>query len=501
MLRISALLYLCLFLVVSACTGTKSVADLVPEKRDLQDERLLPLRDTIQDWIDRGLIPSMAVGVIHRGEVLWLQAYGKADIEAARSATPQTIYALGSLSKSISSTGVMTLVEQGKISLDDTVNPLIRPARLRSDHWSADSVLVWHVLNSSAGLPHGWASYNNIGDVPVTDAQKDALFHQYATVALPPGRYVHYANYSFGVADMIMERVSRMELEDYLQQALFQPLGMQHSRSRYFSAQEEQYAQLYHRDLSVAGHSYSIPYGGLGYYASAADLLRYARLHLKHQLPSSSQVLHPDRIERMQNFDRSDIFQLGWHHAGHAIISNGSVTGANSNLTLVPDEDLAVVCLTNVTSFNGYADQMADRIIDALLPDLVKQMTYEKYVAEYENPYQPTPELAGTWSGTVDAVGEEIPIQLSFPEDGSVMITLGSEAAQPLENTVYNRRSRLTGTFSGKVAAPGYVPQEPRRMELMLQRVADGQLSGYVGINFSNDKGGFRFGAPVFLRR
>jgi CubicO group peptidase (beta-lactamase class C family) len=72
----------------------------------------------------------MALAVAWREEILWMNAYGMADKEKRIPATPQTSYALGSLSKSISATGVMTLVEKGILDLEQPVNPLLNTVPL-----------------------------------------------------------------------------------------------------------------------------------------------------------------------------------------------------------------------------------------------------------------------------------------------------------------------------------------------------------------------------------
>lgn len=490
-----------LMLPLPGCKSQESSLSKIPGSASLQDERLQVVRDTIQSWIDQGLIPSMSVGVLYRGQVIWLEALGLADIRQKVAATPQTIYPLGSMSKSISATGVMTLVDSGRLDLEASVNAEISPAKLKSFRWPADSVKVWHILNSAAGIPHGWTSFNTPTEYPSTDAEKDRLLEHYGIITLPPGKHFYYSNYSFGVADLIMERVSGLPLEVYLQQALFQPLEMPNTHSTYFPDLNAPYAMTYHRDLSEAGRLNSIPYGGLGYYSSAEDLLHYARMHLK-QMPDKSSPLSQGAIDLMHDFPQSsaDRFGLGWHNMGHALVSNGSVTGANSNLTLVPEHQLAIVCLTNVTSFNGYADQAAERILDLLIPDLEKVITYEKYVAEYETPYQLNPQLAGSWLGTIKAHQEDLPIRLQFPENGTVRLQIGAEAPQLLENVIFNRHQELNAQFSGKIPLPQYDGEQPLRYELVLYPEGE-NLVGHVAAGFSNERGGFRYGVFVWLER
>lgn len=490
----------CLYLL-TACNKSQGQpsSPAIPSALALQNEKLMPIRDTILDWIAQHRIPSMAVAVVYQGQLIWLEALGMADLKQQIAATPQTIYPLGSMSKSISATAVMTLVENGQLDLDASVNALIAPGRLQAYQWNADSVKVWHILNSAAGIPHGWTTFRDSSAYPKTDRDKDLLLARYGIITLPPGKYFHYSNYSFGIADLIMERVAMMPLENYLQQALFNPLGMRHSHSTYLPDLQAPYAMTYYRDFSEAGRLNSIPYGGLGYYSSAEDLVHYAMLHLQLY---SGKVLSPDNIELMHHFPRTSArrFGLGWHDMGHGLVSNGNVTGANSNLTLIPEEGLAVICLTNITSYESCTDQLADLIINALLPELVKQVTYESYVAEYETPYRPVPELAGKWSGTIKGYGQDLPIRLEFPADGKVYIQVGAAERQALEEVIFNRYGFLNTNFSGSIPLPQYDGTTPNNNELVLY-LDDGQLVGHIAAAFSNDQGSFRYGVFTSLQR
>ena len=92
--------------------------------------RFSAIEEEIRACVTKGEFPSLAIGVVQDGKIIWAETFGWADRERRVAATPQTAYGLASLGKSITATAVMTLVEQGKVGLDMTVGKIIQPDRL-----------------------------------------------------------------------------------------------------------------------------------------------------------------------------------------------------------------------------------------------------------------------------------------------------------------------------------------------------------------------------------
>ena len=116
-----------IMLILSAFPAVVDTYGQIPEAIQTTvapDPMFETIRANILERVESGEIPSMAVAVSQRGEIIWEEAFGWADRESGIPATPETVYPLGSLSKSITATGIMILVERGVIGLDDPVgNP------------------------------------------------------------------------------------------------------------------------------------------------------------------------------------------------------------------------------------------------------------------------------------------------------------------------------------------------------------------------------------------
>ena len=111
------------------------------------------LRQWIQAQLVRGDVPSLSVAVARDGQILWEEGFGWADRERQVRATPHTRYSLASISKPMTATGLMVLVEEGRVDLDRPVNEYLGHPALRVRVGSAHAATVRRVANHTAGLP------------------------------------------------------------------------------------------------------------------------------------------------------------------------------------------------------------------------------------------------------------------------------------------------------------------------------------------------------------
>ncbi len=117
------------------------------------DDRFEPVRQRIERALHNTNLPSMAVAVAHNGEIIWEQGFGLADRENRVPATEHTLYSLASISKPITATGLMVLVERGLVDLDKPINEYLGEAKLRARVGNADDATVRLVANHTSGLP------------------------------------------------------------------------------------------------------------------------------------------------------------------------------------------------------------------------------------------------------------------------------------------------------------------------------------------------------------
>lgn len=174
-------------------------------------------------------IAGVTVSVVRDGELFFAKGYGFADVEQGRPVTPEeTLFRVGSVSKMFVWTAVMQLVEQGLLDLDADVETYL-DFELPDD--SLGPVTLRHLLTHTPGFEDkalGLFSHDPADLRPPGEVLAQAGIKQ----VYPPGQISAYSNYGAGLAGYVVERVSGMPFEAYVEQNIFLPLGMEHSTFR-----------------------------------------------------------------------------------------------------------------------------------------------------------------------------------------------------------------------------------------------------------------------------
>jgi len=165
--------------------------------------------------------PSASIAVVRGGVIAYEHAYGDARIAPRTAATPAMRYAIGSVSKQFTTTAVLLLQEEGKLSLDDKV------AKWFPQLTRAGDISVRQLLSMTSGYQDYWPQ-----DYVFTDMQHpataQAIMERWAAKGLDfePGTRWQYSNTNYMIAASIVERVTRMRFMDFLRQRIFAPLKM-----------------------------------------------------------------------------------------------------------------------------------------------------------------------------------------------------------------------------------------------------------------------------------
>ncbi len=318
----------------------------------------------------QGGAPGMAIAVVRDGKVVYSGGYGYADPASRAAATPQTRFAIGSLSKQFAAVSVLSLVQHGKLSLNDKVATFFPKLP------NADEMTIRELLNQTSGLhnypdtrEHAWPLSGSVDpgaiiDVLATDKPDFA-----------PGAHYAYSNSNYTVLAAIVQKVTGMPFAQYLQQSIFSPLGMSRSGYGYALQQTGDLAVPYVAGKPAPKAVTLDLYAGAGAIVStASDMALWDEALLGGSLLDAqgmNLLFTPGRPADAQSIygmgfivDTLDGHPYMWHN-GYAPGAGGYCYNA-----IFPQQHLAVVILTNgdISSEQGKPETLAARIFESYVP-------------------------------------------------------------------------------------------------------------------------------------
>lgn len=417
-------------------------------------DRFDSVRALIRKLVLDGSVPSVSVAVAQHGKIVWEQGFGWANREERIPANENTMYSLASISKTMTATALMTLVQAGKVDLDKPINDYLGDARLKARIGNADDATVRRVANHSSGLPLHYQFF--FSNEPYQTPSYDETILRYGNLVTIPGEHYQYSNLGFGIIGYVLSRVSGESYPDFMRQAVFLKLGMTHTSVDISNGLEKFQAIRYDSKGAPIPFYITDHPAASEIYSSAHDLVRFGMFHLKDHLPDQAQILTDASIDAMHQptvkvSDNSG-YGIGWAvgdrpEGYHTLSHNGDMPGVSTTLMLVPSEDIAVVVLTN-TMFNR--TPIVDAIFKVLLPKWQATSHSPELPVVSSSPFSSGPDLLGTWKGTLHTYQSDLPVTFQFLPSGDVHVQIADELESLLDN-VHFQDGWLTGEAWGDV--------------------------------------------------
>jgi CubicO group peptidase (beta-lactamase class C family) len=441
------------------------------------------VRDTIRALMTRANVPSVAVAVARGHQIIWEEGFGWADRERMIRATPNTMYSLASISKPMTATGLMTLVERGKIDLDKPANDYLGVGKLTGLAGDASGATVRRVMSHTAGLPLHYQFYYANQSYPVVS--NDETIARYGILVNPPGEVYEYSNLGYGIIDQIMSRSSGQDYADFMRANVFMPLGLTHTSVGIAPGLEPYVAQRY--DLKQR----LIPFydfdhrGASAIFSSAHDLVRFGMFHLKDHLADQRAILKDSTITAMQQAVAPANYGLGWivdERNGLKFVSHtGGMPGVQTGLNLYPAEDVAIVVLINAVADAPKVTHEIERII---LPRYAEAQRLTQTPPPAKTAFRPPNELVGEWSGTIRTWDRSMPLTVAIKPDGDVHVHVEGQM-EALLNDAKWENNELTGRFAGTIPTSD-ASRWPHEILLSL-RLRNAALSGMAAAVTTTD--------------
>lgn len=418
------------------------------------EERLIGALDPVA-------LPSIAFGVSRGTEVLLLGASGTANKSNSRPSTPHTPYSLASISKPMTATALMRLVQTGAIDLDAPINEYLGEAKLQSRAGSAGDATVRRVANHTAGLPLHFQFF--YADEPFERPPMDETIRRYAKTYTEPGAHYQYSNLGYGLLDYVIERVSGKPYAHYMAEELFQPLGMTQSA---IDAPEGAAIPYGQDGVGYPWYTFDHP-GGSAAFSSVEDLLKFGKFHLGLGPALLSKETLTEMHRRTAVSSGLHGYGVGWgiteDRLGFRIVQHtGSMGGVSTILRLVPELDLVIATVSNGES--SLAFRSTDEALAAVSSEFRERLAAE--VAVPGPASEPVPsELHGNWTGAIETYEGErrLELRIDSPMTGTAVL----DGAEHPVDELQLRGGRLLGVFDGDLRTSD-ASRRPYRIHLDL---------------------------------
>jgi CubicO group peptidase (beta-lactamase class C family) len=353
---------------VAAQQATPAVANSGTVSRDQVKSALTKLDALIENAMTTTGVPGAAVAVVYQDEVVYERAFGVREVGKPDAITPETVFQLASMSKSISSTLVAAVVGDGATTWDAVASEILPEFKLSEPWWTAQ-VTLRDLFSHRSGLP----AYAGDGLTATFGYERDESVHRlrYISPASPIRTAFAYTNLGLSVAAYAAAEAAGQTWEELADERLFAPLGMTTSSYRLsdYASRANKAAPHYRtRDGNwelgdVTDSDAASPAGGVS--TNVRDLTQWMRLQLGggvfegDEVVASAPLLETRRPQILEGSppDPADgpalFYGLGWrmhydergrlqvHHIGD--FSSGFRTG----VSLLPTAGLGIVVLTN----------------------------------------------------------------------------------------------------------------------------------------------------------
>jgi CubicO group peptidase (beta-lactamase class C family) len=325
-------------------------------------------------------IPGLAVAVVHGDGTVFADGYGVRTRGEDAEIDAETVFQVASISKSISATVTASQVSEGIVDWNDRVIDHL-PGFALSDPWVTDHLEIGDLYSHRSGLPH--AAGDDLEDIGYDRA---AILERLRLQPLAPFRGAYnYANFGITAAAEAVAAAAGTSWDVLADQALYGPLGMEHTSSRYDDFLSEQnraslharvdggFAPLYQRDADEQS-----PAGGVS--SNVQDLAKWLRLLLADGSYQGEELIQPQALmpaltaqsisayssrpgDRTGHYGYG--FNVGTQPGGRVAVghSGAFALGAGTTFQILPDADLGIVVLTNAAPV-GAAEALAASFLD-----------------------------------------------------------------------------------------------------------------------------------------
>jgi CubicO group peptidase (beta-lactamase class C family) len=411
----------------------------------------------LDPWLDGFMTNALRVNVVEGavvvvvkdGKILTQKGYGYADAAKRIPVDPEnTIFRPGSISKLFVWTAVMQLSEQGKIDLDADINTYLDFKIIGK---AGAKITVRHLMTHRAGF-EDYGKSGILSDPSQRQPLRQWLMRYTPKRIFAPGSTPAYSNYGTSVAGYIVQRVSGMPFETYVERNIFAPLGMKHSSFR--QPLPKSLSPFMSQGYDLAGgeaEPFEVLNGVSGILsASSGDMARFMIAHLNAERVTDGKLFKPDTAKLMyrtvvKNFPRLNGMALGFYEMntnGRRVLAHGGdLNWFHSDLSLFIDDGVGIYISMNSAGndkmdirtelFRAFADRyMPNAALDSTVEPKMARLHIEQVAGHYIG----TRRLESSFARIVNLLGE---VSVSEGEKGELLVSGGGQTKSFKEISPY----------------------------------------------------------------
>jgi CubicO group peptidase (beta-lactamase class C family) len=341
------------------------------------DLRADPIDDAVAEQLAKRKIPGLSLAVIDGGEIVKAKGYGFADVANRTPVTPATLFQAGSISKPVAAVGVLALVADGKLKLDEDINVFLKSWHLAENEFTREQkATVRRLLSHTAGVTvHGFPGYPVVGPVAtqrqVLDGDGPANTKPLHVDVLP-GSIFRYSGGGYTILQQAMIDVTGNQFPELMRERVLKPFGMHAStyEQPLPAARQPETAHAYRTGGSpVPGRWHVYPeMAAAGLWTTASDLARFA-IGLQRSLAGKGATVLTAAQVREAFTVQKDNYALGFAMSGEGATRrfghNGRDEGFDALLTAYCETGQGVVLMINTNDNSAAMRRIVDVVAEA----------------------------------------------------------------------------------------------------------------------------------------
>ena len=401
-------------------------------------------------------VTGLSIALVDDQRVVWAEGFGFADKSNKVPARPDTIYRTGSISKLLTATAAMQLVEQGKLDIDKPLQTYLPDFSIKSRFTNSGPITPRNIMTHHSGLPSnrrkGMWTRNPEPFENIVEQIKDEY------VANSPDLIFAYSNLGVTLLGDALERVTGQAYASHMDASVLSPLGMTHSSFSQGPEHPSLAAKSYRKGEEVEETALrDLPAGGLN--STVLDLSRFMQMVFAGGRAGENQLIRPETLVEMlrpQNtapLDLDDRIGLAWRLGGTGIQNAGLVAGhggatlcQRSQLIVLPEHKLGIVVLANSATAGGVVHKVAEEALKLALESKTGIQQPEEKKTEPPSEVKLTREELLTYEGHYDTVAGVV--QVSCKSDHLEVRALNKSLRLiPRADGLFYLQHRLLGLF------------------------------------------------------